>query len=392
MNALRRSGSLARGLLPRYVFRHARRAAAGTVLAILLAALLTGTVGELMLLRTRYADLVSSLELDVRFFGGLSYSKAKALEKSGFVRDPVYLKAYEAMSGIYTPITLVFTNRTDSLYAEPVTWLEGWDEESAMSAAGKYCLLPAPFMAEEGLELGDEFRINERDVLSHVMEEGQPVPKNKEEELALRDARRPKYTVIGRIETEDTQWIAVAPASSFPYYAAFLGAELYFDSAAYKLRSYHDAEAFRAYVKELLLTAREPPEFRMDTADADRLYRSYRLTETLLPVSVAAALVLGTLLPVLAVLQSRQEAAVLRALGWPKLTVLGRFALEQGLLCLLGIAAALAVLGAVNCPAVIPSALPGYAAIHLAVCISGVAAASAAILAKSPMALLQAKE
>ena len=162
------------GLVGRYVLRHARRAWAKTVLAVLLAALLAGTVGQLGFLRARYAALVDAVEVDVRFFNGLSYSKAKILEKSGYVRDPVYLKSYEAASGFYVMMTLVFTNRLDSLYSEPVTWLEGWDEESAMTANGKYCILPAPFMEEMELELGDEFRINERDVMSHLLADGTP--------------------------------------------------------------------------------------------------------------------------------------------------------------------------------------------------------------------------
>jgi len=382
------------GLVGRYVLRHARRAWAKTVLAVLLAALLAGTVGQLGFLRARYAALVDAVEVDVRFFNGLSYSKAKILEKSGYVRDPVYFKSYEAASGFYVMMTLIFTNRLDSLYSEPVTWLEGWDEESAMAANGKYCILPAPFMEEMELELGDEFRINERDVMSHLLADGTPAPGTPEEALALRDARRPKYTVIGRIETEDSQWLAVAPAASFQYYASYLAAELYFDSAEYKLCSYYEAEEFREYARELLLSAKNPPDFRMDTSDADRLYRSYRLVETLYPFSVAAALILGTALPVLTVAQSRREAAVLRALGWPRRDLVGRYASEQGTLCLLGLLLALLALFAVNGGeflAVLRPAL-GYMLVHLVLCVGASAAISASILQKSPMRLLQAKE
>ena len=377
----------------RYIARHSRRAWSKTILSLLLAALLVGAVGQLAQLRSRYADLLSSVEVDVRFYNGLSYSKAKALEKSGYVRDPVYLKSYEAASGFYM-ITLVFTNRMDSIYTENVTWLEGWDEESAMSANGLYCILPAPFMEEERLELGDEFRINERDVMAHLLEPGQHAPKDQTESLVLRDAKRPKYKIIGRIETEDSQWLAVAPASSFQYFASYLASELYFDSATYKLCSYYDADEFRNYAKELLLTAKNPPELRMDTSAADRLYRNYRLIETLYPVSVIAALILGTLLPVLMVLQSKQEAAILRALGWPKTEVLVRYALEQGGLCFFGIVIALLVLLIINgvSSTFSHSALLLYVLAHFAVCVLGVSAVTVIILAKSPMALLQAKE
>ena len=132
----------------------------------------------------------------------------------------------------------------------------------------------------------------------------------------------------------------------------------------------------------------------MDTSDADRLYRSYRLVETLYPFSVAAALILGTALPVLTVAQSQREAAVLRALGWPRRDLVRRYASEQGTLCLLGLLLALLALFAVNGReflAVLRPAL-GYMLVHLVLCAGASAAISASILQKSPMRLLQVKE
>ncbi len=381
-------------LTRRFVLRHARRAWTKSLLAVLLAALLAGTVGQFCVLRARYAALVDAVEVDVRFFNGLSYSKAKILEKSGYVRDPSYLKSFDAASGYHAMITLVFTNRLDNLYSEPVTWLEGWDEERAMEASGKYCLLPAPFMAEEGVDLGDEFRINERDLASHIVDTGQPAPGTPEEAMVLRDARRPKYTVIGRIETEDSQWLAVAPAASFQFYASYLAAELYFDSATYKLCSYYEAEEFREFAKELLLSTKNPPMFSMDTSEADRIYRIYRLIETLYPITVAAALLLGTLLPVLMILQEQQEAAILRALGWSKKLTIRRLTLEQAVLCLAGLLLAVAALFAVNGLGFLGVILVPllYVIAHFALCVGASAAISASILQKSPMRLLQAKE
>ncbi len=379
----------------RYILRHVRRAAARSVLAVLLAALLAGTVGELGVLRRHYAALVDAVEVDVRFFGGLSHSKAKALEKTGYLRDPVYQANYtDAAVEIYYPVTVIFTNRPDSVYREPITWLEGWDDLSGRTASGKYCLMPAPFMEQQGFQLGDEVRINELECIQHLVESGQiPVPKDHAEMLALRDTKRPKYTVIGRIETEDTQMIVVVPPESFQYYH-FFGTVLVLDSADYKLCSYYQAEEFREYVRKELLSLREPPDFRMDTSDADRLYRNYRLIETLFPLTVAAALILGTVLPGLMILQEQKEAAVLRALGWSKKLTVRRLTLEQAALCLAGLVLALLALFAVNGSGFLGViAVPlAYAAAHFALCVAASAAVSASILRKSPMRLLQVKE
>ncbi len=212
--------------------------------------------------------------------------------------------------------------------------------------------------------------------------------------MVLRDARRPKYTVIGRIETEDSQWLAVAPAASFQFYASYLAAELYFDSATYKLCSYYEAEEFREFAKELLLSTKNPPMFSMDTSEADRIYRIYRLIETLYPITVAAALLLGTLLPVLMILQEQQEAAILRALGWSKKLTIRRLTLEQAVLCLAGLLLAVAALFAVNGLGFLGVILVPllYVIAHFALCVGASAAISASILQKSPMRLLQAKE
>jgi cell division protein FtsX len=143
-----------------------------------------------------------------------------------------------------------------------------------------------------------------------------------------------------------------------------------------------------------MLTIQDPPEFRMDTADADRIYRIYRLIETLYPLTVGAALLLGALLPVLMILQEQKEAAILRALGWSKKRTRRRFTLEQAVLCLAGLVLAWAVLLAVNGEALLQLGIAPllYLPAHLVLCAAAAAAVTAAILQKSPMALLQAKE
>ncbi len=398
------SGGVGFPVTARYVARHARRSFAGTLLALLLAAFLVGTVGQMAQLRARYGDLVANMVVDVRFYNDFDYEKAKLLEESGYVRDPVYVKFFDdALAEVNTQVNLVYTNRIEELYMEPITWLEDWDKESFLATSGKYCLMPAPMMDEMGFQLGDKVLVCESQCLTHLLESGRyPIPKNEEEMYALVASARPKLTIVGRIETANHQYTLLLTPESYKY-CGFMGYTLRLDSATYKLCSYYDAEEFRAYVKELLATRRTSlvpgeivmePVFRMDTTDADRLYRSHQLLNTMFPVSIIAALILGTLLPILIVLQSQQEAAVFRALGWPKRAVTLRYVLEQGLLCLLGILIAFVILPAINGGdmTVFRPVLLIYALAHLLACMAGIAFASRLALAKSPMALLQAKE
>ncbi len=381
------------GFLRRYVFRNARRSWAKTVLALLLAALLAGAVGHLTVLRSRYAELVDLIEVDVHYFSGLSMTKARTLEKSGYLHDPVYQKFYRDAELEFQTTTVCFTNRLDSIFMEPVTWLEGWDEESGMTAADKVCILPASLMDSMGIRLGDQVRINESNCIGILMEGYHVYPKTWEEQVALRDDHRSFYTVIGRVETEEDYQMVCVPATAFQYYS-FFGSVLYLDHASYKLNSYYEADEFRHYSEQLLLTALDPPTFRMDTSDADRIYRAYRLIESVYPLMIGAALILGTVLPGLMILQEQKEAALLRALGWSKKLTTRRLTLEQAVLCLAGLGLALIALFAVNGLGFLGVILVPilYVIAHFALCVGASAAISASILQKSPMRLLQAKE
>ncbi|MBR3554621.1 MAG: FtsX-like permease family protein [Oscillospiraceae bacterium] len=152
------TGRPARGFLRRYVFRHIRRAGAKTLLALLLAALLVGAVGQLTVMRSRYAEMMDTVEVEAGFFNGLSLGKADNFIKSGLLRNPLYQKTFseEEAELELSPTRLTFSNRLDSAVSDPVTWLEGWNEAVFDSACDLICVLPAPVMAELGVELGGQ--------------------------------------------------------------------------------------------------------------------------------------------------------------------------------------------------------------------------------------------
>ncbi len=394
------TGKPVKGFLRRYVLRHIRRAGMKTVLALLLAALLVGAVGQLTVLRSRYSEMMDTVQVKASFFSGLSLGKAENFVKSGLLRDSLYLKTFteEEAELELSPAQLQFSNRLDSVVSDPVTWLEGWDAASFDAACDLICVLPAPVMEELGVELGDRVRIDPRikemSAIAMLLQ-GHPEehPATWEEMVAMRDKYRSFYTVVGRVETAKENRIVYAPVESFFYYSSF-GVTLYLDSATFTLNDYHDADRVRQLAAEIQYTAKKPPVFSMDTSDADRIYRVYRLIETLYPLTVAAALILGTLLPVLMILQEQKEAAILRALGWSRKLTLKRLTMEQALLCLAGLVLAVIALFAVNGLGFLGVILVPvlYVIAHFALCVGASAAISASILQKSPMRLLQVKE
>ena len=391
------TGKPVRGFLRRYIFRHARRAGLKTVLTLLLAALLVGAVGQLTVLRSRYGEMLRNVQVEAVFNNGLSLSRAESLMKTGLFHDPIYMASYrdegEMAELELIPAEVVFTNCLDSVVSDPVTWLDGYDEESAMKEKGKVCILPAPLMEFHGIKLGDEVRINEIACIDLLVRGHNENPPTFEGKLALRDKYRSFYTVIGQVETAETEHIIYAPVTAFSTYF-FYGTTLYLDSATFTLNDYHDADKVRQLAEEIQYTAKKPPVFSMDTSDADRIYRVYRLIETLYPLTVAAALILGTLLPVLMILQEQKEAAILRALGWSKKLTIRRLTMEQALLCLMGLILAILALFAVNGLGFLGVILVPilYVIAHFALCVGASAAISASILQKSPMRLLQVKE
>ena len=386
-------GRPVKGFLRRYVFRHIRRAGAKTALTLLVAALLVGAVGELAVLRSRYTAALDNVEVTARFYNGISDTKAKQTLADGYVRDPKLQHVNEEAELEFTKASIWFLNRFDAFISDPITWLDGWDEESASAAFARVCVLPAPLMEEMGISLGDEVRINELGCIDILQQAYKQFWLSEEEKVALRDQYRSFYQVIGCVETESDQRIIYSPAESYFFYSCF-GYVLYYDLAEFTLNDYRQANEFRRYAENICATSVKSPVFEMDTSDADRIYRMYRLIETLYPLTVAAALVLGTLLPVLMILQEQKEVAVLRALGWSKKLTLKRLTMEQALLCMAGLVLAILALFAVNGMGFLGVILVPilYVIAHFSLCVVASAAISASILQKSPMRLLQVKE
>ena len=266
------TGKPVRGFLRRYVFRHVRRAGLKTMLTLLLAALLVGAVGELTVLRSRYGEMLDNVRVQACFYDGLTISRAEKLMETGLFSDPVYLKSYntdlERGELELLPSDVVFTNRLDSIVSDPVTWLEGWDEASAMKERGKVCILPAPVMEQLGIALGDEVRINEVACID-LLERGHDFyPTTYEGKVALRDKYRSFYTVIGRVETTKEAFVIYAPVTAFSTYF-FFGTTLYLDSAAFTLNDYRDADKVQALAAEIQYTAKKPPVLPHLSADRD---------------------------------------------------------------------------------------------------------------------------
>ena len=132
----------------------------------------------------------------------------------------------------------------------------------------------------------------------------------------------------------------------------------------------------------------------MDTSHADRLYKIHRLIETLYPLTIVVALLLGGVLPGLTVLHASREINILRALGVKVRKCVSIYTLAQVLSALAGLLVGLALVLAIQRPSLNAVANPFsiYFIAHLAACAVGSSLFAWLCARKHVLAQLQAKE
>ncbi len=376
----------------RYLRRLLGRNAGRSLLSLVLALLLAFAFGLVTVLRGSYAELYRKVEVKPVFSGGMSYTRAQNFAESGYLRDPYYESVLQAGLIEMEPAVIILANRLDRQVTEPVEWLEGWSEEQAMNTDEKVLVMYASHAAGLGVGLGDMVRINEENWLEHLINQENPL-KPGETAMDRRDARRPFFRVVGIIQSnrlDKTVFMSVE-ANRF---LSFMISKFELDIAEYTLVDYHRAAEFKEYVREELEKSWSAVKFSMDTSYADRLYKIHRLIESLYPLAVAAALLLGGVLPGLIVLHGSREISILRALGVRARDCVILYTLSQVLCALaglvIGIAMVLVILHPEMGEVIVPFAI--YLAAHLAACGLGSGFFAWLCARKRVLEQLQAKE
>jgi ABC-type antimicrobial peptide transport system permease subunit len=379
----------------RYLRRLLGRNPVRSSLSLLLAGLLVVAFGLLTVLRGIYAKLYKNVEVKPAITGGMTYERAEKIAESGYVRNPYY--EFVCQSGEVEirgdQVNVYLTNDLERLVSTPVDWLPGWDADTAMNVNEKVCVIWASWAAELGKGLGENLRIEEVGWFQKATNNGLYPLKPGETVEERRDASRPTVTIVGLIQGEELDTSVYLPAAGSRYFGCFMpGGKL--DLAEYTLNDYHKAAEFTDYVKDVFSRIQDPLALSMDTSYADRIYKIHRLIEELYPLAVAAALLLGCVLPGLAVLHSSREISILRALGVRAKECVILYTLAQVLCALsglvLGIAMVLVILRPELSAVIVPFTL--YLAAHLAACALGSGVFAWMCARKHVLVQLQAKE
>ncbi len=377
----------------RYLTRLLGRNIGRSLLSLLLAVLLAFAFGVLTVLRGIYAELYQNVEVKADFSNGLSYNRALKIAESGYVRDPLYEYVAQNANVEMEMATIILTNRLDKRVTEPIQWLEGWDEEKAMNTSEKVLVMYSTHAERFDFQLGDDVRVNEGAWWINVTGQGMDPLKPGETPLERRDSRRPFFKLVGIINTEFQQETAFIPAEA-RMKLLFLVPKLQLDLAEYTLIDYHKASEFAAYAKGEIDKEELSVRFKMDTSYADRIYKIHQLIETLYPLTIAAALLLGGVLPGLTVLHGSKQISVLRALGAKIGKCVGIYTLAQVLCAFAGLILGFILVILNQKPDLRTVARPFglYLAAHLAACAIGSGVFAWLCARKRVLEQLQAKE
>ncbi|MBR5702545.1 MAG: hypothetical protein IKX47_08755 [Oscillospiraceae bacterium] len=376
----------------RYTLRHMFRGGGKTVLAILLALLLTAAVGRLDSLRQHYEALSRSVLIQGSVLGGLTVYRAEKLAAAEEVKDYYLEESWqdclyltekadrpdEASFVLY--YTSDYTKTTDA----NVEWLDGWDGESFQKTTKKVCLMPRELAEHSELVLGDRIHIAEAGYGSKTYMNHPEM--TADEIIALWKRNVSPTTVVGLVSETNVSSRLWLPIHGMDQYSTmFPGLKV--ETAIYTLRDYRDVQPFREYFMEETSREKGNPSLYLDTAEADRIRKMANLLSTLYPIALGVALLLGGILPSLMVLQNSRETAILRVLGMSRRRVCAMLTGEQVLLCILGLI--LGVAAAFFLGAGWELTYPG---LHLAACLIGSIVFAWISTGKDLLSLLQAKE
>ncbi len=370
-----------------YVGKRLRRTPAKALLSLALALVLCFSIGFFTLLRNTYRDLYQNIEVHPRFLNGFSDNRAAEVAKSGYVKDPYYEYKRTGCESNFVQDTLIMTTDISRVTEAEITWREDKGPE-IFTQSQAFCVVSRELADELGYEPGSRAEICSSGYIGILW---QSHPEMSDEELiSYYHEYTHHFTVAGIAEEEGKTFYA--PVATRPHFGSMFADYIPLDLAEFTLIDYHKATEFRSWVFRLMVG--RPGSFSMETAEADRIYQTYRLLELLYPIAFALALILGGVLPAGIILQSAKEASLLRVLGTTKRRTRAMLTLEQIILCLLGLCLAVAALVIAKGSALtaVAGLIAVYTAAHLLSCAVGTEAAAVSVTRRNVLELLQVKE
>lgn len=320
-----------------YILRHMRRGAGRTVVSLILAAVLTAGVGAFALAKLTYQDAFREIEVKGRTVE-FSSSSIDELSKSDLVKNLYYYgKASMCVNGIGLRSQMTFTNDFDRYLGNActVTYAEGYDS-SVFDGTGQVCLLGQALAEDLGIRPGDEITLLTDGLYTFMIDLYED-----KEQLRKAVVRAGKvYKVVGILDSEDTDI-----STGIFGVANSAAEELYGQPFPVGYCEFTLADNGKLDELNDLLEQQKKQDMKyapmassyVDSAGLENAKRIRDLLESLFPIAVAAAALIGLFGSGLVIMQSAKEAACLRVLGVTKKRARCMLVFEQVLLCIAGI-------------------------------------------------------
>ena len=409
-----------------YAMRHIRRTARRAALSLFVAMLLFCAVGQLALTRQSYVNLSKDTGITANFTRGFRLSALPELLVTGLVKDLYYERGplqVEIMNsskidspyGNVISINVFITNNIARCIGEDadIAFAEGYDA-SCMDRFDNILILNESQLTALDLNLGDTVEVAPNVCLSVLMSkyvlEAQKSEKyyyrpnmdhsfyatgaiemyGDQVQKEYRQAVRP-FTIAGVTSSLKGAFEAVAFAPGVDG-TQVLSVNTTMQVAEFTLGDNDCEDEMRNYAETV--AARTSAIFSMDTRKIENLRVTLRILDTLFPVAVAAAMLIGAFLCCLAVLQSSKEASIMRVLGTTKSKTRSMLSLEQVLLGAAGLAVGVCAMLIYKGRelSVVANRAALFAALYVAAILLSSAICSTLVTRRSALELLQTKE
>lgn len=376
-----------------YILRHARRDIGKTAISLLMVIVLTAGMGVFVLARTSYRDAFHEVEVKGRATG-FSSSSIDSLSGSGLTEEVYYYNKFSVCANGTLDSSMTLTNDVARYVGSDctITYDAGYDK-SVFDGTGAVCLLGQKLAEKLDVSPGSEIKLLTDELYTFMRKLYED---EKSLQAAVERAGKP-YKVVGIVDTGNEEIGNGIFAAANDAAETLYGQPFPVGYCEFTLADNEKLDELNFLLEEQRKKGMEfapMASFFIDPSGLENAQRIRDILESLFPVAVAAAILLGTLGTGLVILQSAKEAAFLRILGTTKKRARCILVLEQILLCILATALATAVL-AVPAPQRFMRSAETFAlcyGLYFLGCICGAFLAAVQVTGGRILELLQIKE
>ncbi len=379
-----------------YIWRHMRRGLGKTAVSLVLAAVLAAGIGSLALAGIAYQDAFYELGIkgNASYF---TYTSVMDLSKSPLVKDFYCESSFKAwVEGTDLDIPMTVTSDLVRGLGKncQVDFAEGYDF-SAFEGTGPVCLVGKELADKLGVSVGDEIGIMSDFLYFFLKRDGVQRSEEAQADEVLQAYK--SYKIIGIAKSDESNIRGSIIAGTRSDLMGLFSMDFSLSTCEFTLADNDRLEELTALLEEKVgqsLGYSLDPEYHISSGGLEHIERISGLLESLFPIAVAAAVLIGLLGPLLVILQSAQEAACLRILGVTKKRVRSMLVFEQIVLSIIGTVFVAGVM-AIYSPEMFVKSIQTFVpcvGLYFAGCICGAVAAALVVTRGKLLELLQVKE